>query len=213
MPAIAESKVIKAAIQGVEKAQNAYKDWSGGYWLWQAPEYLTTVSVAHEISKLAGAKYLTLENGVRSAILEAGAKGRGKLHSHIRENGRMDMLLWRGNGTPRAPIEVKVQVTNATKILKDVHRIEKTLHRKKADSSFSFGMIVYYISTLDSKSGQVSAKDKLVSKTKRIYENVNAEISESCRLTQHISEIHEDGDSAWAAVVLHFKLQKDLVTG
>ena len=38
--------IVKAAIKAVDKAHKDYESWSGGYWLWNAPEYLSTVYVA-----------------------------------------------------------------------------------------------------------------------------------------------------------------------
>ena len=102
--------IVSAALKGIATAQKEYLAWSDD-WLWCAPEYFSTVYVAREIGKIASPKYITLENNAASAIEDAGAKGRGKLHSAIRPNGRFDILLWWGNGKPRAPIEVKCKRT------------------------------------------------------------------------------------------------------
>ena len=38
--------IIKAIISSIEQAQEDYESWSGGDWLWNAPEYLLTTSIA-----------------------------------------------------------------------------------------------------------------------------------------------------------------------
>src|SRR3989338_5987693 len=143
--------IARGAVNGIVKAQRAYKDWSGGEWLWCAPEYFSTVFVAQGISKLDGSKYVTVEHGANAAIEEAGARGRGKLHHKIRVNGHFDILLWWADETPRAPIEVKCQVTRIEKIKADLLRIEKVIHRNKQDSTFQFGMVVFYSSCRNGK--------------------------------------------------------------
>lgn len=201
---VARSEIVGAAIEGVIAAQKAYAEWSGE-WLWMAPEYLTTVYVGMKLAEAVGSYQLTLEQGTRSAMEDAGAKGRGNLHHHIRENGRFDILLWTKDGAPKAPIEIKVQVTNSRKIMSDVHRIQKVLIRKKETSSFSFGMIVYYISLMDSAKGKLSAGDKIKRRNSKILDEVREEIGATCVVTNEVSEIFIENNSAWAAVVLMIK--------
>lgn len=204
MPAqVSIAEIAKGALKGIIKAQKEYEEWSGGEWLWCAPEYFSTVFVAQEIAKLDGSKYVTVENGARAAIDDAGAMGRGRLHSKIRANGRFDILLWWATDeTPRAPIEVKRHVIGIEKIKADLHRIEKVLHRNKADSSFQFGMVVFYTSC--KKGNGFSAKDILA---KRI-ENIKSDCSQliqSCAVQMTSSRIYTDGDSAWAASAIILK--------
>lgn len=197
MPAqVSIATVARGALNGIVKAQREYEKWSGGEWLWCAPEYIATVFVAQEIAKLDGSKYVTVENGANAAIEDAGARGRGKLHHKIRANGRFDILLWWADETPRAPIEVKCQVTRIEKIKADLLRIEKVVHRSKGDSSFQFGMVVFYSSCKDGKG--FSAKEIL---SKRL-ENISADCKElvpKCTAKMSSSKIYTDGDSAWVA--------------
>lgn len=191
MPAIA-----RGAIAGIVKAQREYEKWSGGEWLWCAPEYIATAFVAQEISKLDGAQYVTVEHGAKNAIEDAGARGRGKLHHKIRANGRFDILLWWGDETPRAPIEVKCQVTQLTKIKADLQRIEKVIHRSKTDSSIQFGMIVFYSSCRDAKG--FFAKEILSKRLENINRDCKA-LLPSCTVKLSSSRIYTDKDSAWVA--------------
>ena len=115
-------KIIKATLAGIKKSHIQYKTWSGGDWLWEAPEYLITITVANKISGLVGSKYITLENNTKSTISEAGGLGKGRLPRDLRERGKVDILLWWGNNKPRAVIEIKNFIydkTNTKKILKE----------------------------------------------------------------------------------------------
>lgn len=197
--------IARGAVNGIVKAQRAYEKWSGGEWLWLAPEYFSTVFVAQEISKLDGSKYVTVEHGANAAIEDAGARGRGKLHHKIRANGRFDILLWWADETPRAPIEVKCQVTRIEKIKADLLRIEKVIHRNKQDSTFQFGMAVFYSSCKDAKG--FTAKEIL---SKRL-ENINSgckKLLPGCAVKMSNSRIYTDGDSAWVASAIILKPAK-----
>lgn len=203
MPAqVSIAEIARSALKGIVKAQKEYEKWSGGEWLWCAPEYFSTVFVAQEIAKLDGSKYVTVENGARSAIDDAGAMGRGRLHSKIRANGRFDMLVWWADETPRAPIEVKRQVAGIEKIRADLQRIEKVLHRNKAASSFQFGMVVFYTSCRDGKG--ISAKDKLAKRIESIKSDCG-QIIQGCTVQMTSSKIYTDEDSAWAASAIILK--------
>jgi len=203
MPAqVSMSEVVSGALNGVVKAQKAYADWSGGEWLWNAPEYMATVFVAQEIAKLDGAKYVTVEHGTKSAMEDAGAIGRGKLHNKIRAGGRFDILLWWADELPRAPIEVKCQVVNLEKIKADLQRIEKVVHRNKKDSSFQFGMLVFYSSCRD-RNG-FSAKEILEKRLDNI-DAASKKIVANCSVKMTSSKIQRDGDSAWVASAIVLK--------
>jgi hypothetical protein len=208
MPAqISIAKIANGAIKGVVNAHRAYEKCSGGDWLWNAPEYFATVFVAQEITKLDGAKYVTLEHGAKAAIEDAGARGRGKLHHKIRENGRFDVLLWWGSDeTPRAPIEVKSRVVGIKNIQADLQRVAKVVQRSKQDSSFQFGMVVFYTSCKDRKNS--SAQETL---TERL-EGINTDCKKMlprCDVKMRNSKIYVDGDSAWVASAIVIKPIKD----
>jgi hypothetical protein len=193
--------VIASSLKGIVAAQKAYESWSDE-WLWNAPEYFSTVFVAKEIARNGASKYITLENSAKSAIKDAGARGRGRLHSAIRANGRFDILLWWSNGKPRAPIEVKCQVTKADKIISDIRRIAKVIHRNKDESSIAFGAVIFYISFRDDAT--FTAKERITKSLKNILDEVRDEVGFSCQITLQKSRIYVEGDSAWAgaAVVL-----------
>lgn len=193
--------IVNASLKGIVKAQKDYELWSEE-WLWKAPEYFSTVYVAQEIAKIAGSKFITLENGAKSAIKDAGAIKRGKLHGDIRKNGRFDILLWWANRKPRAPIEVKCQVINAKKIMSDIKRIKGVLHINKHDASFNFGAVVFYSSYCDDKI--FKAKTRLEQSLKNILADVKKVVGDSCYVSMDQTKIYTVDDSAWvgAAIVL-----------
>lgn len=194
--------VVAASLKGIAAAQKQYEKMSDE-WLWCAPEYFSTVFVAREIDKISSPKYITLENSAAAAIEDAGAKGRGKLHSSIRANGRFDILLWWSNGTPRAPIEVKCQVLDYKKIKSDVERIAKVVHRNKKKSSIGFGAVVFYASCKNDKT--FSAKEKLTKSLDNILQEAKTNVGTSCALSLSQSRIKVVDSSAWVAAVLLLK--------
>jgi hypothetical protein len=191
--------VIAALLKGVVEAHKAYEAWSDE-WLWQAPEYFTTVFIARELGKLKSAKYVTLENSAKAAIEDARARGRGRLHSELRAKGRFDILLWWGNGTPRAPIEVKSQVLNIGKISSDVKRISQAVTRKKSDSSIAFGAVVFYSSC--NKDGTFAASERLQKSLDNILRDAKKLVADACHISMKSSQINEVADSAWVAAAL-----------
>lgn len=199
---IAESKVVRAALKGVENAQKSYKKWTGGWWLWEAHESLTTVFVAQKLAGLDGAKYVTVEHSAKTAMEDAGAVGRGRLHNKIRANGRFDILLWWGDDAPRVPIEVKCQVVSVSKIKADLQRIEKVVQRKKQDSSFQFGIVVFYTSCR--ARNNLTAKERLEKRLANISEDCR-KLVKNCSVKITSSKIHLDGDSAWLASAIVLK--------
>lgn len=177
---IPKQLVIESALKGIAKAQADYEEWSGGCWLWEAPEYLAGTYVAREIAFQAGKNhryFLTLEHGTKSAMEEAGGVGRGRLHNAIRYGGRFDLMLWWASDTPRAPIEVKNQVTHFANICADIDRIARVLDRNNGRSTFQFGMSVFYTS-IESSDGP-AAQNELFQRLRKIRSDTKAHISEN----------------------------------
>ena len=206
---ISIAKIMDAAIKGISNAQRDYEIWSGGLWLWEAPEYLAGTYLAQEIARVAGKDgpwYLTMEHSTKQAIEDAGAAGSGKLHRKIRPKGRFDLLLWWGSETPRAPIEIKCQVTEFEKIRADIERLEKVIHRKESESSFQFGMSVFYTSAKD-RTGK-AAKEKTERRIAQIISAARSHIGADTELVVKKSAIKMVDDSAWSVVALVLKLLK-----
>jgi hypothetical protein len=199
---ISISAIEKSALDGVVKAQKACEQWTGGCWLWEAHESLVSIFVAQELAAMKGAKYVTIEHKLKSAMKDAGAIGRGKLPYAIRPDGRIDILLWWANGTPRAPIEVKCQVVSIRKIKADLLRINKVLAHNKEKSTFQFGLLVFYSAFQDCKG--ISAREVAKEHLENIEEDCEKWAADCSAKMTH-SKIHEDGDSAWVASVVVLK--------
>jgi hypothetical protein len=197
------NKIISAAQRGIEKSQKQYLEWSGDFWLWQAPEYLITTNIAKQISNLKGTKYITMENGASAAIKDAGAQGKGRLHNDIRGDGKIDIVLWWADGTPRAIIEVKNQIYYSGQYEKDIKRIKKVLNRKSNESSFQFGLFAFYDSAIDGP--QKTATEKVTGKINNIYLKSSKLLGDDFNISLHKSKIHKDNDSAWVAACLLIK--------
>lgn len=192
--------IVTAVLDGFVEAQENYESWSGGFWLWQAPEYLISSTVAKRIANLDGPKYITLEHGARSALKEAGAKSKGRLPRDIREKGRVDILLWWGNDTPRAVIEIKNQNPEKAQYEKDIKRIAGFVGRNKDESSLQFGIFAFYESAVDGD--RKTAVEKIQDRIKTRYEKSIVVVGSSCIITKNVTNIHKVEDSAWAAVCL-----------
>ena len=136
----------------------------------------------------------------KSAIDEGGGRGRGKLHSLIRAAGRFDIVIWWGNNTPRAIIEVKNGVTRTDQIKGDILRISKLLSRNPIDSTFQFGLIAYHSSTNDSK--EFSAKERLSNRIDNIYRDSINVAGRKISITPYQKSIRIEKKSAWTAAAL-----------
>lgn len=210
MGRISRDQIIGAVVNAIEVSQKDYYEWSSE-WLWQAPEYLITVNVANSLGKLEGAKYVTLENSVKGALVEAGAVSKGRKHSSLRHSGRYDILFWWGNGTPRVPIEIKNQVTRFEKIEEDIARIKTTLKQKNGANQFEFGLMGFYSSSPKAKSLAEKLEDIETETIEYIGNSFQAKFHFRCfniddveialeKLSQH------DGD-AWAACCIEISLK------
>lgn len=202
---ISEEQVVNASLRGIIAAQKDYMEWSGE-WLWQAPEYLSTIYVAREIGKLGLG--LTLEHSVNSTINHAGARGRGRLNSDIRADGRFDILIWSNELTPAVPIEVKCQVKSIYKIRNDITNIVSvlnTINTRAERSLIKFGMVVFYLS-YESQDAEL-AKEIIERSFRNIARRVANDFGEQCASVLHSTEIYTDAtfNSAWAGAALVLK--------
>jgi len=203
--AISIEKIIEATLDGIDESMNVYQKWSGGEWLWNAPEYLITVKIAENIANLDGNKYITLEDNVDYILDVSNAKAKGEISDLARTNGRSDIVLWWARGTPRAIIEVKNAVFRLDKIAQDIDRIQEVLKSKKLDTSLQFGLIAFYIDR-GYKNGNAQENVQ-----KRIYK-IHSEIKDvypdlSCELSFRKKDIINNDNDAWASVVFLLKIK------
>ena len=149
--------VVSRTNRAISKAHKQYFRLSGGLWLWEAPEYFVTTSIFREIATLSSRSYyITLEHGVRDTIDDAGGLMPGRPRQSLRIDGRYDIVLWWANGTPRAVMEVKSQISGFSGISDDVTRLCATLSGAK--NGIRCGLIAYYESFGDGQRKRASER-------------------------------------------------------
>lgn len=193
---IPKLQIIESALEGIEHAHKDYQEWSGGWWLWNAPEYLLTTYAAKSIASLSGPKFVTLEHSVAETVDAAGARRRGRLPEKMRSNGRADITVWWGNDTPRAVIEVKNRVHEIGRCIEDLDRLTK-IQKRSDGSSLQFGLFSFYTEIAGNDANESS--DLLTDRLNMLREQAEACIKGRLYLTEHRRPHHQDGCS-WAAV-------------
>jgi hypothetical protein len=119
--------IVDNALQGVKNAFNNYRNWSGGYWLGNAPESFIQSEIAKSLSKIC--PYVTLEDNVRDHLKNAGASIAGNFPRKSKK-GRIDIVVWWEDETPRILIEVKSKGVWANRSIKnDTQRLKQLLGR------------------------------------------------------------------------------------
>ena len=203
MSRIAKNEIIQACLDGIKTSFDEYEAWSGGEWLWNAPEYLLTVNIAKKLWEIdKSAKFITLEDNVRETLKSADAKIKGKISSKARPSGRSDIIFWWGKGSPRGVIEVKNAIYNKNHIQEDLDRIYELL---KKDSSLEFGITTFYI---DRHFESPNATEKL---EKRIQEEFIENIEEEADtkgyrvLSDYLCIQDMENDATYAVAIMIYK--------
>jgi hypothetical protein len=124
-----------ACIEGVRNAFALHEKFSGGLPLSFAPEGFVQGQIALALAERG--VIVQLESPVYATLCEAGAELRGKPFKGI--GGRIDVVTWWKNGTPRHLIEVKM-LRHGGAIAGDVGRLKTMLKR----GGFRQGLIVVY---------------------------------------------------------------------
>lgn len=189
--------VIRQTLAALAKAQDDYESWSGGDWLWAAPEYMATVSVARHLDKLDPVAYVTMENRIASAIKDGGGSVRGRPNSSLPPNGRFDLVVWNQRG-PRVLIEVKTSVGGYASVSRDAERLCLALTRA---SDIRLGLVAYYVSFAAGK--RKPAPDRVRDRGASIARGVDSLAAvHELRMNRHESPIRVVGESAWTVEVL-----------
>ncbi len=197
--AISIETIIESTLDGIDESIKFYQEWSGGEWLWNAPEYFITVKIAENIAKINGAKYITLEDNVKYVLDLAQQKGKGQASEKARANGRSDIVLWYGNEKPRAIVEVKNAVFRIKNILEDIERIQDVLEK----FTLQFGLIAFY---MDRHYEKGNANQKVEENIHKIFEEIKEQYPKMiCELYFRKSQIIGEDTDAFSSVVILFK--------
>ena len=200
---ITKKELIDTTLLAIIDSHKTYLEWSGNEWLWNAPEYLLTVKIAEKLANIDKNKFITLEDNVEKTLDNAGAKGKGKISSKIRANGRFDIVLWWAKGDPRTIIEVKHRVYKFANIEEDIIRIIETIKRKSSESSIKYGMVAFYMSNFYKN----NAKNKLLKQINNLFEQTENIVSKNgLSVEKHIEGIYCDNDQdVYSAIVFLIK--------
>ena len=192
--------VVERTIRGIANAQNEYRKWSGGDWLWAAPEYMATTSIARSVYALDSVAFVTMENNVRAAIDGAGGSLVGRPNQRLPLEGRFDLVVW-NTREPRGVIEVKTGVVGVSTLSKDIDRLCTALD--KADR-IRWGLIAYFLSFGDGerKSAQARVKDRTAGIASKAKERVHGA---GLHFMRHAGRVRSDGSGAWTAEVLEIR--------
>ena len=192
--------IANLTLAGIAEAQAAYKHWTGGRGLWQAPDHMVTTYIAKHLSDIEDTSfYLTLDHPVRDAIGQAGALPDGRPRNALRPNGKFDLLVWTVNGRPGVLVEVKKQVKRFSGIKADVSRICTLL--RIPDTSFRCGFIAYYTSCGD-RNGELP-KDVVRERVEAVANDVKQVTNENgLTFKRYPGHIEGDDSDAWTAEVL-----------
>jgi hypothetical protein len=203
---IPTESVIQATIQGISLAQRKFQRmYDDEYWLDTAPEYFLTVITAETLLKLKGAKWVTLEHNVSSAMQDAGVVTKGRKALRVLR-GRCDILLWWGSNQPRAMIELKRCVVSSNAVRKDIERIQNVLLKKTKVHTIKFGLIGFFsaVDRLKKRSGK-TPKERQAKRLKTILDGARRVAKQGIDIQLRQSNIHEEDGLAWVAGCLLIK--------
>ena len=201
MAKITYDEILNACIDGIQKSFNEYYEWSGGEWLWNAPEYLLTVNIAKELNKIDKPKFITLEDNIRKTLKNAHIKTRGPLKKDIRPDGKSDIILWWGKRTPRGIIEVKNAVWGLAYIQKDINRVLGILEKK---SDIELGVISFYMDRHYENGHPVERLEKNIKEILNSLEKIAKENNLKYRWIYDEIE-HINNDVAFAVAFMLYK--------
>ncbi|WP_414039521.1 hypothetical protein ACJU26_10040 [Acidithiobacillus sp. M4-SHS-6] len=199
------NKIANEIISAIEGAHHEYVKWSGGYWLWRAPEYFTTVRIADKLIKLKEISYIELEHGVRDALEIAGANGPGRRPKLLRVNGRFDILLYgekndAGDYLPMTAVEVKVRPWDHQKSDEDVCRLIELIKLRNRNS-IQFSVFAFHVSYDNGR------RDKAGTRIKNFFKRIEGKTEETLTNSKYKNiskkiisgDIHVESTSAWCA--------------
>ncbi len=175
------------SVKGVRQSFNKYYKMSGGFGLGQAPESFIQAQVAMTLSKIC--PFVTLEDTVDGILRDSQSERRGR-KPRGSGSGRIDVLIWNDNGTPRVLVEIKKAWKNDV-VNNDADRIRKLLNRR---GSLQSGLIILYTDAMKS--------DTVVNRFDTIAGYSNTEIVESIGPNKIID------DETWYWGAACFKVKK-----
>lgn len=128
-------EILNAALDGVDNAFKKYYKWSYSPWLGEVPESFIEAEIANSLSKIV--PYITLQDTISSTLEDAGADLRGPKPRNS-ALGRVDIIVWWKDETPRILIEVK-RAWRDYSLNSDARRLRQLINK---DSTIQKGLLV-----------------------------------------------------------------------
>ena len=133
---------------------------------WHAPEYMFTVSICREITKLKNPPYVDMEDPVEEAIWDAGGWGSGRIPDVVLRKGKgrsrkgwFDIVLSGSKShTPFAIIEVK-KAAGPADVRSDAERICAVLDR--STPTIRWGMLALVVPGQDAEGNVGYLEDRI----------------------------------------------------
>jgi len=213
MAGFAQAELPPLILKGIANANKEYLKSNDG-WLWRAPEYWVTTSIAKALMRgIDEAKrVVSLETSVSRTLVAAGAKQRGPKKAELNAGGRFDIVVGHGNKKPRAVIEVKSPVFDSKPtpaIYKDLRRLVATLGHGRENSNIKCAIFAFYSDIGPPQRRDKSASEKLARKFGGERSEFHVHVKEfskthAVRSNYHVSKIDdqgEDGARIWGCVV------------
>lgn len=133
------SEIVKQVLASMKKAQRDYLKMSNGCMC--NAEHWITARVAESLWRLTQNAVL-MESDVTTTLKEATRKP-----MRPPKGGRYDIVLYKGNGTPKAIIEIKSalysQQVSYKSVISDVNRVAQSIN---STQSIEFGVVGYGVS-------------------------------------------------------------------
>ncbi|HYD67189.1 hypothetical protein [Azospirillum sp.] len=125
---VRRNDIEEVILSGAAAAFRDYEELSGGHWLDMAPESFIQSRIAQEFRALQGdgnRLYVTLEASPKKIEADCGRRP-DRRRVKMRENQRLDILVWHKNGArPRAAIEIKKSAELTLSLRSDAKRLRQ----------------------------------------------------------------------------------------
>lgn len=197
MPKVSLQKIMEGAISGVKKAWKDYYNFSGGDWLWAAPEYYLTSKIFDSLGKLVT---VGLEYDVKGTLDDSGGKRPGRFPKSLNSKGKFDIVIWWDSGYPRGALEVKKLFNSYDEIKIDLEELVSMLNHARSDSTIQFGGCVIYTDAEDNaKQRSRDSVENGLNRVKELYREAAKENGFSFYCDDYIKEVEEE-KSTWGVV-------------
>ena len=205
------SAISAAVLDGISQAAKIWDSMSGE-WLWQAPEYFVTTSIAQKLHARLRSTYVCLEWSTKQTLADSRSQPRrGRPHANLSGSKRFDIVAFysSGAGRPRAAIEVKHRfIAEEATLDKDFNRLANAISERANGSSLGYGCLAVYLEVGSPKRGNKTSEEKLLERVSKIERWAKLKIAEnprwadSIRVTKNVGKPVVKDDGAYCGLVI-----------